>query len=74
MIYHEFANPHEIELSMRSLSGHFKLTDEKRRNDYVVLRSKLSYEKDNISLYGHLLSYIDSEYRTHVDVGLKYAF
>lgn len=74
LLYHEFANPYELKLSMNDMNGYFKITDEKRRNDYVVLRSKFSYDIGNLSLYGSLLSYMDSEYRTRADLGFKYAF
>jgi len=73
-LYHEFANPYELTLSMNNMNGRFKITDEKRRNDYIVLRSKFSYDVGNLSLYGSFLSYIDSEYRTRADLGFKYAF
>ncbi len=72
--YHEFADPYELKLSMNEMDGHFKIRDEKRKNDYVVLRSKLSYDVDNMSFYGGLLSYIDSEARSRIDLGFKYAF
>lgn len=74
LLYHEFANPNELTLTMYSMDGHFKITDERRRDDYVVLRSMLSYDLGRVSLYGNFLSYIDSEYRTRADLGLKYAF
>ena len=73
-LYHEFSDPYAMTLSMNSMNGQFKITDEKRRDDYAVLRSKLSYHFGNVSVYGSFLSYIDSEYRTRADLGLKYAF
>lgn len=73
-LYHEFANPYDLTLSMNNSSGSFKLTDENRRDEYVVLRSKFTYDFGNLSFYGNFLSYIDSAYRTRADLGFKYAF
>lgn len=74
MLYHEFADPHTLKLKMNGMNGSFTLHDENRKNNYAVLRSKFDYAKDNISLYADFLSYIDSQYRTRVDLGLKYNF
>ena len=56
------------------MKGHFMLTDEKRKDNYMVLRSKFSYNMDKASIYGDVLSYIDSEYRTQANIGFKYNF
>ena len=74
LFYHEFLNPDELTLRMRGMNSSFKLTDEKRRDDYIVLRSQFSYDFGRISLWSSFVSYIDSEYRTRADIGLKYAF
>lgn len=74
MLYHEFADPYKLKLSMNEMSGTFKLQDENRRKDYVVLRSRLSYDMNNVSIYGGFLSYIDGKYHTKADLGFKYAF
>jgi len=74
MLYHEFANPYDLELKMQDMSGSYTLTDDSRTDTYALLRSKFSYDVNNVSVYGDLLSYIDSEYRTRFDVGFKYAF
>ena len=73
-VYHEFLDPYDLKLKMNNMNGQFRISDEKRRDDYVVLRSKLSYEAEDFSIYGSLLSYIDGEYRTQADIGFKYAF
>jgi len=74
LLCHEYANPYELTLSMNSMDGQFKITDDKRRSDYVVLRSKLSYDFGSASVSAGLLTYIDSEYRTRADLSFKYAF
>lgn len=74
LLCHEYANPYDLTLSVNSMNGQFKITDEKRRSDYVVLRSKFSYDFGNASVSAGMLSYIDSEYRTRADLSLKYAF
>lgn len=73
-VYHEFLDPYDLKLKMNNMNGQFRISDEKRRDDYVVLRSKLSYDAGDFSIYGNLLSYIDSEHRTQADIGFKYAF
>lgn len=74
MLYHEFANPYETKLKMNGMKGNFVLRDEDRRNNYAVLRSSLSYDVNNVSVYGNLLSYVDSKARSKIDLGLKYYF
>ncbi len=74
MMYHEFANPYDLEMNINGMSGSFTLRDEKRQDDYMVLRSKFSYDFNNISLYGDFLSYVDSQYRSRIDLGFKYSF
>lgn len=74
LLYHEFANPYDLTLCMNNTSGYFKLTDENRRDDYLVLRSKFSYDFGAYSFYGSFLSYVDSQYRTRADLGFKYTF
>ena len=74
MLYHEFANPYDLKMKMNNMKGHFMLTDEKRKDNYMVLRSKFSYNMDKASIYGDVLSYIDSEYRTQANIGFKYNF
>ena len=74
MLYHEFANPYELKMKMNNMKGYFTLTNENRQDDYLVLRSKLSYNMDKVSIYGDMLSYIDSEVRTRVNLGFKYNF
>lgn len=74
MLYHEFANPYEMELSMNGMDGTYRLRDEKRRDERIAVRNSLEYDTGALSFYSNLFSYIDSEYRIKADVGLRYAF
>ena len=74
MAYHEFADPYELKLSMRGMDGSWKIRDEKRRKERLMIRNSFEYSLEPFSIYGNLFSYIDSEYRTKADIGFKYAF
>lgn len=74
MLYHEFADPYALQMKIKGMNGSFTLRDENRQANYIVLRSKFDYTKDNISLYSDFLSYADSEFRTRLDIGFKYHF
>ena len=74
MLYHEFADPYALKMKINGMNGSFTLRDENRQDNYIVLRSKFDYTKDNLSLYGDFLSYADHEFRTRLDVGFKYHF
>ncbi len=74
VLYHEFANPYKLNVKMKGMNGSFTLRDENRQDDYIVLRSKFSYDIENVSLYGNFLSYIDNDNRSQIDVGFKYSF
>lgn len=74
MAYHEFADPYELELSMRGMEGSWKVRDEKRRDERLMVKNTFEYDFKPISVYANLYSYIDSEYRTKADIGFKYAF
>lgn len=74
MVYHEFANPYELRLSMQDMDGSWKIRDEKRRSERLMIKNALEYNFDPFSIYANLYSYIDSEYRTKADIGFKYAF
>ena len=74
MLYHEFADPYALKMKINGMNGDFTLRDENRQDNYIVLRSKFDYTKDNFSLYGDFLSYADHEFRTRLDVGFKYHF
>ena len=74
MGYHEFGDPYELKLSMQGMEGSYKLRDEKRRDNRIALRNSFAYDLEPFSIYGNLISYIDSEYRTKALLGFKYAF
>lgn len=74
MLYHEFANPYNIKLNINGMKGSFALQNETYKDNYMVLRSKFSYDLNNISIYGDFLSHIDNKYRSRIDLGFKYAF
>ena len=74
MLYHEFSDPYDLKMSMNEMSGNFKIRNEEQNDNYLVLRSKLSYEIGDISIYGGFLSYINRNYHTKADLGFKYAF
>ncbi len=74
MAYHEFDDPYTLKLEMKEMSGNWKIKDDKRRNNHIAVKGGLEYELEPFSIYGHLYSYIDSEYRTKADIGLKFKF
>lgn len=74
MFYHEFADPYELKLSMHDMDGTFKIRDEKRRDERIMLKNGFEYHFEPFSIYGDIFSYIDSEYKTKADIGLKYRF
>ena len=46
----------------------------RRRKDYFMLKNSFEYNVKELSIYANIFSYIDSEYNTKADIGLKYAF
>lgn len=74
-VYHEFANPYELEVGMSGMDGYYKLQDEKRSDNRAVVRFGFGYElKDNIDVSASWLTNVDHEYRTDANVDLKYHF
>ena len=74
-VYHEFANPYELEVGMSGMDGYYKLQDEKRSDNRAVVRFGFGYElKDNVDVSASWLTNIDREYRTDANVDLKYHF
>ena len=74
MMYHEFADPYELELSLQGMSGTYRLRDEKRRDERIAIQNGLEFEKGNLSFYANIFSYIDSEYKLKTNAGFKYGF
>ena len=74
-VYHEFANPYELEVGMSGMDGYYKLQDEKRSDNRAVVRFGFGYElKDNVDVSASWLTNIDREYRTDANLDLKYHF
>ena len=74
-VYHEFANPYELDVAMNGMSGTYRLHDEKRSDNRTVARFGFNYKlKDDIDVTAHLLTNIDREYRTDAGIDLKYHF
>ena len=74
IMYHEFGDPYRLKVSMREMEGAYLLKDERRRKDYFMLKNSFEYNVKELSIYANIFSYIDSEYNTKADIGLKYAF
>ena len=74
-VYHEFANPYELDVAMSGMSGTYRLHDEKRSDNRAVVRLGFDYKlKDDLDVTAHLLTNIDREYRTDAGIDLKYHF
>ena len=74
-VYHEFANPYELDVAMNGMSGTYRLQDEKRSDNRAVVRFGFGYElKDNIDVSASWLTNIDREYRTDASIDMKYHF
>ena len=74
-VYHEFANPYELDVAMNGMSGTYRLQDEKRSDNRAVVRFGFDYElKDNVDVSASWLTNIDHEYRTDASIDMKYHF
>ena len=74
-VYHEFADPYELDVAMNGMSGTYRLQDEKRSDNRAVVRFGFGYElKDNIDVSAIWLTNIDREYRTDASIDMKYHF
>ena len=74
MAYHEFLDPYELKLSMRGMDGSWRIKDERRKDNHITINGGFEYNLVPFAVYGNVFSYIDSEYNTKADLGLKYAF
>ena len=72
--YHEFADPYKLRVGMDGMSGAFTLRDENRSSNRAVVRAGFNYDKEDLSLYGSLMSYIDKETRTSAKTGVNWKF
>jgi hypothetical protein len=74
-VYHEFANPYELNVAMNGMSGTYRLQDEKRGDNRAAVRFGFGYAlQDYLDVTANLLTDIDREYRTDASVNLKYSF
>ncbi len=72
--YHEFADPYKLRVGMEGMNGDFTLRDEDRSSNRAVVRAGFNYDKEDLSLYGNLMSYIDREWRTNAKTGINWKF
>ena len=71
--YHEFADPYRIKVGMQGMDGSFTLRDEDASDNRAVLRARFDYEKEDFSLYGSIISFINREIRTSLKSGMNAA-
>ncbi|MEE6208046.1 MAG: autotransporter domain-containing protein, partial [Alphaproteobacteria bacterium] len=72
-LYHEFGDPYGLKLGVEGMDGSFRLQNEHGR-DRAVIRSGFDYNWQDLNIYGKISSYIDHEYSTAADIGLKWKF
>lgn len=74
-LYHEFANPYELDVSMSELDGSYRLHDEKRHDNRTVIRFGFDYELDkDVDVSASIMNNIDGECRTDAVCDIKYHF
>ena len=74
-VYHEFANPYELDVAMSGMSGTYRLHDEKRSDNRTVARFGFNYKlKDDLDVSASWLTNIDRKYRTDASIDMKYHF
>ncbi|MBR1825700.1 MAG: autotransporter outer membrane beta-barrel domain-containing protein, partial [Alphaproteobacteria bacterium] len=73
--YHEFADPYETELEMQGMSGRFKLRDERRKDNRMVVRGGFDYKySEEMSLIGTIATFIDGTTHTNANLDFRYHF
>lgn len=73
-VYHEFADPYQLEVGLTGMDGSFMLRDEERSDNRAVVRAGFDYAEEDYSIYGSFISYIDREVRTALKSGFKWKF
>ena len=73
-VYHEFLDPYEMKLGVRKMNRYVNLRDDKRGDNFGIVRTGFDFNLGDITLSGHLNSYIDNSYHSEAKLGLKYAF
>jgi len=74
MMYHEFAEPYSLKLSMCGLQGNWRVRDEKQKDNHFALTGGLEYNFAPFSIYSTHYSYLDSRNHQKTEVGLKWHF
>ncbi len=72
--YHEFADPYRLKVGMDGMCGNFTLQDENRSQNRGIIRAGFNYDKEDLSLYGNLMSYIEREWYTTAKTGINWKF
>ncbi len=73
MIYHEFADPYDIRLTMEGMGGHYTVDPDTSRTRGFV-QGALTYDYHNIGVYGSFTQYIEKEAQTQLNTGVKLGF
>ena len=74
-VYHEFADPYELELGMNGMDGSFRVRDDRRKDNRAVLRTGFDYGLgDNITLIGSFATYIDGTTHNNANLDFRYSF
>ncbi len=73
MVYHEFANPYDLDLTMNGMNGSFKITDDRRKDNRIVLRSGADYKfNEKISIGALFNVYMDGRTNTKANLDFRY--
>jgi hypothetical protein len=74
-VYHEFADPYELELGMNGMEGSFRVRDNRRKNNRAVLRTGFDYNiGDNVTVTGAFSTYVDGTTHNNANLDFKYNF
>ncbi len=74
-VYHEFADPYEMELGMNGMDGSFKIRDKRRKDNRAVLRTGFDYGLgNNITIIGAFSTYMDGTTHNNANLDFKYNF
>ncbi len=74
-VYHEFADPYEMELGMNGMTGGFNIRDERRKDNRAVIRTGFDYRLgEKLTLIGTVAAYIDGTTHNNANLDFKYNF
>lgn len=74
MAYHEFANPYEMQLRMQGMRGSFTVRDENQSDNRVMFKTGFTYEQEEVSVYGDVMSELRDDFNASVRTGVKVQF